>query len=116
MTDIYFSEKSERHLKELADIVSRRLSDYRESALKGTGEQREIVEAMWYSLSAGGKRIRPALAMEFCTVCGGSAEDVLPAACALEMIHTFSLIHDDLPCMDNDDMRRGKPSCHIAYG
>lgn len=116
MTDIIFSEISERRLKELADIVSGRLREYMEEALKGTGEQREIVEAMRYSLSAGGKRIRPVLAMEFCTVCGGSAEDVLPAACALEMVHTFSLIHDDLPCMDNDDMRRGKPSCHIAYG
>ncbi len=116
MTDITFSEMSERRLKELADIVSRRLSEYREEVLKETGEQREIVEAMWYSLSAGGKRIRPVLAIEFCTVCGGSIEDILPAACALEMIHTFSLIHDDLPCMDNDDMRRGKPSCHIAYG
>ncbi len=116
MTDITFSEKSERRLKELADIVSRRLSEYMEEVLKETGEQREIVEAMWYSLSAGGKRIRPVLAIEFCNVCGGSIEDVLPAACVLEMIHTFSLIHDDLPCMDNDDMRRGKPSCHIAYG
>ncbi len=116
MTDIAFSEKSERHLKELAGTVEQRLSEYKEQAVKNIGEQREIADAMWYSLSAGGKRIRPVLALEFCTVCGGKAEDVLPAACALEMVHTFSLIHDDLPCMDDDDTRRGKPSCHIAYG
>lgn len=71
---------------------------------------------MWYSLSAGGKRIRPVLMLEFCRVCGGDVKEVLPSACALEMIHTFSLIHDDLPCMDDDDFRRGKPSCHKAYG
>lgn len=70
---------------------------------------------MWYSLSAGGKRIRPALVLEFCHVCGGNLKNALPAACALEMVHTFSLIHDDLPCMDDDDLRRGKPSCHKAY-
>ncbi|MCH5323664.1 MAG: polyprenyl synthetase family protein [Eubacterium sp.] len=73
-------------------------------------------EAMKYSLSAGGKRIRPMLAFEFCRICGGRIEDALPAALAIEMIHTFSLIHDDLPCMDDDDMRRGRPSCHKAYG
>lgn len=78
--------------------------------------QKNILEAMDYSLSAGGKRIRPVLVLEFCRLCGGKEENALPAACALEMIHTFSLIHDDLPCMDNDDMRRGKPSCHKKYG
>ncbi|MCM1523932.1 MAG: polyprenyl synthetase family protein [Ruminococcus sp.] len=77
--------------------------------------QLECVNAMKYSLSAGGKRIRPVLAMEFAKICGGDGK-VLDSACALEMIHTFSLIHDDLPCMDNDDMRRGKPSCHKAFG
>ncbi|MBP1549591.1 MAG: polyprenyl synthetase family protein [Oscillospiraceae bacterium] len=71
---------------------------------------------MWYSLMAGGKRIRPVLTLEFCRVCGGDVNSALSAACALEMIHTFSLIHDDLPCMDDDDMRRGKPSCHKVYG
>lgn len=78
--------------------------------------QDSVIRAARYSLSAGGKRIRPALVMEFCRVCGGDAEDALPIACAIEMMHTFSLIHDDLPCMDNDDMRRGKPSCHKAFG
>ena len=78
--------------------------------------QSSVIKAARHSLSAGGKRIRPALVMEFCRVCGGDAEDALPVACAIEMMHTFSLIHDDLPCMDDDDMRRGKPSCHKAYG
>ena len=75
-----------------------------------------LKDAMRYSASAGGKRIRPALMMEFCRVCGCYANVAINFACALEMIHTYSLIHDDLPCMDDDDMRRGKPSCHIAFG
>ncbi len=77
--------------------------------------QGNVIKAMEHSLSAGGKRIRPVLVMEFYKMCGGKS-DVLPIACAVEMIHTFSLIHDDLPCMDNDDFRRGKPSCHKAFG
>lgn len=75
-----------------------------------------LVEAMDYSLSAEGKRIRPILALHACEVLGGSARDVLPAACALEWIHTFSLIHDDLPALDDDDMRRGRPSNHVRFG
>lgn len=75
-----------------------------------------LYDAATYSLEAGGKRIRPVLAFEMCRVCGGNISDALPAAVAIEMIHTFSLIHDDLPCMDNDDMRRGRPSCHKAHG
>lgn len=75
-----------------------------------------LYDAAAYSLEAGGKRIRPVLAFEMCRVCGGDPSDALPAAIAIEMIHTFSLIHDDLPCMDNDDMRRGRPSCHKAHG
>lgn len=74
-----------------------------------------VIEAMRYSALCGGKRIRPALLLEFYTLFGGSAEEAMPFACALEMIHTYSLIHDDLPCMDDDDMRRGKPACHIAF-
>ena len=85
------------------------------NSVKNIGEQRNVADAMWYSLSAGGKRIRPVLVMEFCRVCGGNPQDALSAACAIEMIHTFSLIHDDLPCMDDDDFRRGKPSCHKQY-
>lgn len=75
-----------------------------------------VSQAMRYSVENGGKRIRPALLLEFCRVCGGDYIKAVPFACALEMIHTYSLIHDDLPCMDNDDFRRGKPSCHIAFG
>lgn len=75
-----------------------------------------VCDAMSYSLGIGGKRIRPVLLLEFCRVCGGDVEKALPFAVALEMIHTYSLIHDDLPCMDDDDMRRGMPSCHIKYG
>lgn len=69
-----------------------------------------------YSLMAGGKRIRPALVLEVCDTLGGERERALPFACAVEMIHTYSLIHDDLPCMDNDDMRRGKPTSHKMFG
>lgn len=74
------------------------------------------VNAMRYSLLSGGKRIRPILLLEFYSLFGGRAEGALNFAAAIEMIHTYSLIHDDLPCMDNDDMRRGKPSCHKAFG
>ncbi len=78
--------------------------------------QKDIYEAMNYSLSAGGKRLRPALLLEFFRIFGGEEGRALPFACALEYIHTYSLIHDDLPAMDNDSLRRGKPTCHIAYG
>lgn len=77
---------------------------------------RKVSDASRYSLLSGGKRIRPVIMMEFCRLCGGNPLDALDFAAALEMIHTYSLIHDDLPCMDNDDMRRGKPSCHKAFG
>ena len=75
-----------------------------------------LKDAMNYSLQAGGKRIRPSLLLEFYRILGGEPNDALNFACAVEMIHTYSLIHDDLPCMDDDDYRRGKPSCHIAFG
>ena len=75
-----------------------------------------LYEAMKYSLSAGGKRIRPVLLLATCDFCGGKIEEALPYACALEYIHTYSLIHDDLPCMDNDDLRRGIPTNHKVYG
>ena len=76
----------------------------------------QIYEAMQYSLMAGGKRIRPVLTLETCRMCGGEVEQALPFACAVEMIHTYSLIHDDLPCMDDDDLRRGKPTNHKVFG
>lgn len=75
-----------------------------------------VTDAMRYSIQNGGKRIRPMLTLEFCRVCGGNPQSALPFACAVEMIHTYSLIHDDLPCMDDDDLRRGKPSCHKQFG
>lgn len=80
------------------------------------GGTSRVAEAMRYSLLAGGKRIRPVLTLASCEALGGRMEDALPYACALEMIHTYSLIHDDLPCMDNDDMRRGRPTNHVVYG
>lgn len=76
----------------------------------------KLVESMRYSLLAGGKRIRPVICIKFCEAAGGSQETALQAACAVEMLHTYSLIHDDLPCMDNSDMRRGKPSNHKKFG
>lgn len=72
-----------------------------------------VSEAMRYSLLCGGKRIRPCLVLEFCRLCGGEDAAAMPFAAAVEMIHTYSLIHDDLPCMDDDDLRRGKPSCQF---
>ena len=78
--------------------------------------QRELAESMRYSLLAGGKRIRAMLVLEFCRISGGRIEDAIDAACAVEMLHAYSLIHDDLPCMDNDDLRRGKPTNHKVYG
>lgn len=75
-----------------------------------------LLQSEQYSLFAGGKRIRPTLTLEFCRLFGGEDEAAIPFACAVEMIHTYSLIHDDLPCMDNDDLRRGKPTNHKVFG
>lgn len=80
------------------------------------GPGSEIFNAMKYSLAAGGKRLRPVLAFSVCDMLGGSRNDIMPFACALEMIHTYSLIHDDLPAMDNDDYRRGMPTNHKVFG
>ncbi len=77
--------------------------------------QKRVFEAMWYSLMAGGKRLRPIIMLFACEMCGGGEKDALPFACAMEMIHTYSLIHDDLPAMDNDDLRRGMPTNHIKF-
>ncbi|MHC1729860.1 MAG: polyprenyl synthetase family protein [Syntrophobacteraceae bacterium] len=81
-----------------------------------SGLQKQVIEAARYSLFAGGKRIRPILCLAAAEVVNGEIEPVIPAACALEMIHTYSLIHDDLPAMDNDDFRRGVPTNHKVYG
>ena len=93
------------------DEVLARYFKVREGALNAG-----LAEAMRYSLLAGGKRIRPLLVLEFCRIAGGDVEKALPVACAIEMLHTYSLIHDDLPCMDNDELRRGKPTNHMVYG
>ncbi len=78
--------------------------------------EKKLIESMQYSLEAGGKRVRPTLVFEFNNLCSGKAECAVPFACSVEMIHTYSLIHDDLPCMDDDDLRRGKPSNHKVFG
>lgn len=78
--------------------------------------QKALFEAMRYSLLAGGKRLRPVFVFDFCNMCGGNWKSAVPFAAAVEMIHTYSLIHDDLPCMDDDDLRRGMPTNHKVYG
>ena len=99
--------------KELLPKIEQRL----DTLIPDNGEKYSAAKkAMRYSLLNGGKRIRPVLLLEFYKLCGGEGENALNFAAATEMIHTYSLIHDDLPCMDNDDMRRGKPSCHKAFG
>jgi geranylgeranyl diphosphate synthase type II len=99
------------------ELINGRLDEYKNYYMsKADKGQGVIAEAMWYSLSAGGKRIRPVLVLEFCRMCGGDISSALSSACAVEMIHTFSLIHDDMPCMDDDDYRRGQPSCHKRFG
>ncbi len=100
--------------KYTTDEYIRMINAALEDSLEKCGDN-VVSEAMKYSVRNGGKRIRPLLLLEFCRLCGGDVESALPFACAVEMIHTYSLIHDDLPCMDNDDMRRGKPSCHIKF-
>lgn len=98
---------------EYKNLVDSKLSEFfNPSGMSYDG----LLESMHYSLTAGGKRIRPTLVLEFCRISGGDVEKALPVACAIEMLHTYSLIHDDLPCMDNDDLRRGKPTNHVVYG
>lgn len=97
---------------EKKDIFDNYLHAYLSAADTSSG----IFKAFAYSLKAGGKRIRPVLTMLACECLGGKAEDTLPAGLAIEMVHTFSLIHDDLPALDNDDLRRGRPTCHAKFG
>ena len=98
-------------IDEYRPLIEKRLDE-----LIPKSEYSVCAEAMRYSILSGGKRIRPILLLEFYKLCGGKDLYALDFASALEMIHTYSLIHDDLPCMDNDDMRRGRPSCHKAFG
>jgi geranylgeranyl diphosphate synthase type II len=101
------------YLAERKAMIDRALDDF---LPRGTGDPALIFEAVRYSIFAGGKRLRPILCMAAAAAVGGEPGAILPAACALEMIHTYSLIHDDLPAMDNDDFRRGKPTSHKVFG
>ncbi|MCJ7615500.1 MAG: polyprenyl synthetase family protein [Desulfobacterales bacterium] len=98
-------------------LISKRkkVNAFIDELLNNTANSSRIVQAMHYSLMAGGKRVRPILCIAASEAVRGNVDDVLPAACALEMIHTYSLIHDDLPAMDNDNLRRGKPTSHVAF-
>lgn len=102
-----FDEQYSRYREEIESSFSVFLPEQPENIL---------VESMRYSLLAGGKRIRPVLTLAWCELCGGNFRSALPAAAGVEMIHTYSLIHDDLPCMDNDTLRRGRPTNHVIYG
>jgi len=102
-----------REMEWCRDIVDDRLH---ELFAEAGSSYATLVESMRYSLLAGGKRVRAVLCIKFCEAAGGKPEDAVDAACAIEMLHTYTLIHDDLPSMDGDDLRRGKPSNHIEYG
>jgi len=95
--------------------VNRRLAEWADG-WAGTACPPILAEAVKYALMGPGKRLRPLLCILACEAVGGSMEQALPAACALEMVHTYSLVHDDLPAMDDDDLRRGRPTCHVKYG
>ena len=101
-------------VNEYREMIDTALAEYFSAC--DTLPQARLAEAMRYSLLAGGKRIRPMLVLEFCRIAGGDVAAALPVACAIEMLHTYSLIHDDLPCMDNDDLRRGRPTNHVVFG
>ena len=96
------------------EYIEQYLTDYFADSIQEP--QKKLYEAMQYSLLAGGKRLRPVFVFEFCRMCGGDWKNAAPFAAAIEMIHTYSLIHDDLPCMDNDDFRRGRPTNHKVFG
>ena len=100
-----------QYTKSLIQIIEAKLDEYLIEIFP-----KEIWKAMRYSVLSGGKRLRPILVLESSKICGGKLEEALPTACALEMVHCYSLIHDDLPCMDNDDFRRGKPTNHKVFG
>ncbi len=105
---------------EVLELLLHRNATLTENALRtyytDDADLQRLIDAEKYSLFAGGKRIRPTLTLEFCKLFGGDENSALPFACAVEMVHTYSLIHDDLPCMDNDDLRRGKPTNHKVFG
>ncbi len=107
------SESLKKALADNADLTEQALTEWLSDTYSG---DTLLAEAMRYAVLGGGKRIRAFLTIEFCRLFGGSTEAALPFAAAIEMVHAYSLVHDDMPCMDDDDMRRGKPSCHRAYG
>src|SRR5207245_573797 len=102
-----------QYLRERVALVEHALA---QTLVESDGPAGRLFEAMRYSLLAGGKRIRPILGLAACEAVGGRIENALSFACAVEMIHTYSLVHDDLPCMDDDDMRRGRPTNHKVFG
>lgn len=107
----------EQRFKRITSNYQSKIEEYLNTCFVYPNEpQQDLFSAMRYSLLAGGKRLRPLLVLEFCRLCGGNVENAIPFAAAMEMVHTYSLIHDDLPCMDNDDFRRGKPTNHKVYG
>src|ERR1051325_7400965 len=107
------SQDVQQYLSECSDAVNEALDDFLPNA---TTRPETIHKAMRYSLFAGGKRMRPALCLAAAEACGGKQREAMPLACAVECIHTYSLIHDDLPAMDNDDYRRGKLTNHKVFG
>ncbi len=107
------SPETSRHLQSLREHIELTL---KQSLDLPEDCPEQLAQAMQYSLLAGGKRLRPVLVLLACEACGGLWEQAMPAACAIEMIHTYSLIHDDLPAMDDDDLRRGQPTNHIKFG
>ncbi len=115
MSNLENFEALELRLQENSDAIESAFVDYFDNKKIDKGVSAFLATEK-YSLLGGGKRIRPFLTNEVCTILGGKAEASMPFAMAVEMIHTYSLIHDDLPCMDDDDMRRGKPSNHIVFG
>lgn len=98
------------------DAYRAAVEEYLGGLFTGQRPYGKLQQAMRYSLLAGGKRVRPVLTLAFCDLLGGDWRQAVPFGCAVELIHTYSLIHDDLPCMDDDDLRRGKPTCHKVYG
>lgn len=112
---IDFNKRFNEYVRLINDAADKYVSEKSFAGRESSGLS-EMLKAMAYSLSNGGKRIRPLLTLEFCRLCGGDYKKAIPFALGAEMIHTYSLIHDDLPCMDDDDMRRGKPSSHKVFG
>ena len=108
--NLTFKERSDTYRQFIEQYLANHIRKF------GNEPQKQLFDAMGYSLLAGGKRLRPIFVFDFCRMCGGDWQKAAPFAAALEMIHTYSLIHDDLPCMDNDDFRRGRPTNHKVYG